>query len=334
MVSSGKPSINKEDILKVTSEIKILYFYTGITKVPCLICSPFRKDKHPSFSIFSPDGTKIYYKDFSTRESGTLFGFLASLWGISYEKALSKIYKDFTDKKSENSILKINTALPKIYKNKNFQLDVKVRSWKKYDIEFWESFGISKKWLKLADVYPISNIFITKEGVTNIFGAEKYAYVYVEKKDNKVSLKVYQPYSTNFKWLSSMDKSVWSLWTKIPKTGKNLFITSSLKDALNLWSNLNIPAISMQGEGYLPKEKVINELKERYENIIVFYDNDYTNDNNPGRTDSLNLVNTYGLKRVDIPAEYEAKDPSDLYKKYGEKEYKEIMNKILTNIII
>ena len=335
MVSSGKPSVSLGDILKLTSEIKVLHYYTGISKVPCLICSPLRKDKHPSFSLSSPDGSKIYYKDFCTGESGSLYGLLASLWGVSYEEALQKIYRDVKKMNEGGSVARLDNGHRLcISSTKDFKLDVRVREWRDYDFEFWSSFGISKEWLDFADVHPIINIFITRDKETSVFGAEKYAYVYVERKDNKVSLKTYQPFSKTIKWLSSMDRSVWSLWTKLPEKGRNLFITSSLKDCLNLWSNLGIPAISMQGEGYLPKVKIMEELKARFENIVVFYDNDYTNPDNPGRKDSLALAEAYGLKRVDIPAEYQAKDPSDLYKKHGKERYLEIMKEILSDKLI
>lgn len=235
----------------------------------------------------------------------------------------------------EGCVAKLNPGCRlNISSTKDFKLEVRVREWRDYDLEFWGSFGISKEWLEFADVHPIINIFITRDDETSVFGAEKYAYVYVERKDNKISLKTYQPYSKTIKWLSSMDRSVWSLWTKIPEKGRNLFITSSLKDCLNLWSNLGIPAISMQGEGYMPKAQIIKELKSRFDNIVVFYDNDYTNPDNPGRKDSLALTEEYDLKRVDIPAEYQAKDPSDLFKKYGKKRYMEIMKDILSDKLI
>ena len=130
-----------------------------------------------------------------------------------------------------------------------------------------------------------------------------------------------------------MDASVWSLWTKIPEKGDNLIIGSSTKDCLNIGCNLHIPAICMQGEGYNPKPQIIQELKDRYKNIIVFFDNDYTNEDNPGRTDSIKLAETYNLRRIEIPAEYGAKDPSDLFKKYGKERYLEIMHEILDPVL-
>ena len=219
------------------------------------------------------------------------------------------------------------------------KIQVAVRTWQDYDYEYWLSYGIEKQWLKWAEIYPISHKIVTKKDKETgkerrcIFPAMKHTYVYVERKDGNLQLKIYSPFSKTHKWCSRMDRSVWSLWTKIPQYGDNLIIGSSTKDCLNISCNLHIPAICMQGEGYLPKPQIMEELKGRYKNIIVFYDNDYTNEDNPGRTDSVKLAETYSLKRVEIPAKYEAKDPSDLYKKYGKERYMEIMHEILDPVL-
>ena len=48
----------------------------------------------------------------------------------------------------------------------------KTREWKDYDIIYWESYGISLKWLKYAEVYPISHKIVEKDG-------KKYNYLEV-----------------------------------------------------------------------------------------------------------------------------------------------------------
>ncbi|MBQ1960440.1 MAG: hypothetical protein II349_02840, partial [Akkermansia sp.] len=52
---------------------------------------------------------------------------------------------------------------------------------------------------------------------------------------------------------------------------------------LCIWSNTSIPAISLQGEGYIPKEHVVQQLKDRFEIVYVLYDNDFNSDINNGR---------------------------------------------------
>lgn len=337
-VSKGESSVTLSDILEKTTEANILSFYLGVTEIPCIIHSPLRKDNRPSFGLYSPNGKRIYFVDFATKDRGGIFDLLCQMWGCSYKEVLIRINKDIP------KLCSIGT--PNVHKHipctvrstieckKSTDLQCKVRDWASYDVEYWESYGISLDWLKYAEVYPISHKIIIKNGNKYVFKADKYAYAYVEHKEGKVTLKVYQPFNKNgYKWSSNIDRSVWSLWTKIPKFGNNLIISSSVKDCLNIMCNLGIPAICMQGEGYKPKPQIIEELKSRYKNIILFYDNDYNNPDNPGKKDSMELSLEYNLKRVEIPVKYESKDPSDLFKKYGRNRYLEIMNEILKDLL-
>lgn len=337
-VSKGESSVTLSDILEKTTEANILSFYLGVTEIPCIIHSPLRKDNRPSFGLYSPNGKRIYFVDFATKDRGGIFDLLCQMWGCSYKEVLIRINKDIP------KLCSIGT--PNVHKHipctvrstieckKSNDLQCKVRDWTSYDVEYWESYGISLDWLKYAEVYPISHKIIIKNGNKYVFKADKYAYAYVEHKEGKVTLKVYQPFNKDgYKWSSNIDRSVWSLWTKIPKFGNNLIISSSVKDCLNIMCNLGIPAICMQGEGYKPKPQIIEELKSRYKNIILFYDNDYNNPDNPGKKDSIELSLEYNLKRVEIPVKYESKDPSDLFKKYGRNRYLEIMNEILKDVL-
>lgn len=337
-VSKGESSVTLSDILEKVTESNILSFYLGVTEIPCIIHSPLRKDNRPSFGLYSPNGKRIYFVDFATKDRGGIFDLLCQMWGCSYKEVLIRINKDIP------KLCSIGT--PNVHKHipctvrstieckKSTDLQCKVRDWTSYDIEYWESYGISLDWLKYAEVYPISHKIIIKNGNKYVFKADKYAYAYVEHKEGKVTLKVYQPFNKDgYKWSSNIDRSVWSLWTKIPKFGNNLIISSSVKDCLNIMCNLGIPAICMQGEGYKPKPQIIEELKSRYKNIILFYDNDYNNPDNPGKKDSMELSLEYNLKRVEIPVKYESKDPSDLFKKYGRDRYLEIMNEILKDVL-
>lgn len=333
-MSIGKSisSISVNDILSKISELDILSKYLGIKKIPCIINSPLRKDNNPSFGIYSKDGKRVYYKDFSTKEHGGILDLLCRLWGKSLKEVLIILDKDIP--KNLNINVKKYTSTKTSGSVSNSILKVKIRNWELYDLRYWESFGITLEWLKFAEVYPISHKIIIKNNNKYVFKADKYAYAYVEHKEGKVTLKVYQPFNKDgYKWSSNIDRSVWSLWTKIPKFGNNLIISSSVKDCLNIMCNLGIPAICMQGEGYKPKPQIIEELKSRYKNIILFYDNDYNNPDNPGKKDSMELSLEYNLKRVEIPVKYESKDPSDLFKKYGRNRYLEIMNEILKDVL-
>ena len=161
---------------------------------------------------------------------------------------------------------------------------------------------------------------------------DKIAYAYFEWKDGKESIKLYQPYSDRMKWLSKHDSSVWDLWTQVFKYKEKhhsdtVILTSSRKDAMCLWQNLKVPAMSLQGEGYIPKAQVMKQVFDVY----LWYDNDFSHldGHNPGQEDAAKLVELFpGLKNVCIPDMYESKDPSDLYKNWGKQILVDVWNNV------
>ena len=329
MVSKGTDTISIDDVRRITTDYEVVNKYLGISVVPSNINSILREDKNPSLCIF-PYKDSLFFKDFGTNQSGNIYQLLSLYWNIPLNQVYRKIYNDFTSANYKSCCCKNKISKTIIKKKSNINIKVKIRDWKPWDIEYWSSYGINLKWLKYCDIFPISHIFlIHQNGEQLIISADKYAYVYIERKDNKVSLKIYQPYSTNFKWMSKHDASVWDLWTKIPEKGDKLIITSSRKDALCLWANTGIPSLSLQGEGYVPKEKVINQLKERYNKIYVFYDNDFKNKVNNGRNYGRILAEKFNLQQIEIPTEYKSKDPSDLYKNWGKEVFLNVINQLI-----
>lgn len=314
--SSGNKSVTLEDILEKVSEADLLFYYLGVTEIPCVICSPFRIDKHPSFSIRTLDGKRIQWRDFATKESGTILDLFEKLWKVSYIAVINKIWEDIPRfskcgvanaemHQSENKCVIKEVANTKISK-----LECKIREWQKHDIRYWEDYGITKDWLQFAEVYPISHKIITKGDRRMVFGADKYAYAYVERKEGRITLKIYQPFNTQgFKWSNQHDGSVISLWTKLPKLGDKVCICASLKDALCLWANTGIPAIALQGEGYKISDTAIKELKERFIKVYILFDNDET-----GLADGVKLAQITGFTNIVLPPFDGGKDISDMYK--------------------
>lgn len=309
MIATGKSSVTLNDILNKVSEGDILSHYLGITKIPTIINSPLRKDNNPSFGINSADGNKIHWVDFATKERGGLFDLLGKLWGLAFNDVIQKIYQDIDN--IHSSITYKGYSNIKSYKSYSSEstLKCKIREWREYDIKYWESYGITLPWLKYAEVYPVSHKIVIKNGQEYIFGADKYAYAFVERKEGNISLKIYQPFNTNgYKWSNKHDSSVISLWTKIPEKGNKICICSSLKDALCLWCNTGIPCIAPQGEGYKLSQTAIRELKSRFDKVYILYDNDEA-----GLLDSQKLSEETGFINLVLPNINGMKDISDLY---------------------
>ena len=315
-------SISKTEIFSKFSEAQVLCtVFPEITEIPCVINSPLRTDNHPSFSIYMSNSNHIMYKDFGdTKVQGGLVDLLCEYWKCTFNQALDKIC---------NLMIKDNevTIKPKQIKtltrkeaNQLTKLEVKVRPWREYDYEYWASYGISKQWLKYAEIYPVSYKIITKKDYITgkskryTFPTDKYAYCYVERKEGQLQLKLYQPYNTKgYKWCSKMDASVIGLWTKIPEYGDRVIICSSIKDELIISCQLHIPTLCLQGEGYSMSDTAINELKRRYKKIFISFDTDEA-----GKIDGEKLAKRTGFTNI-VPNLGSQKDFSDYYKALKDK---------------
>jgi len=326
MKVKAKTSVTLTEMMDRMSQADVVYYYFGITGVPCLINSPLRDDKNPSFSMWSPDGQAILWKDFATGESGDAWTMMQKYFKISFNRAVKKAYKDGIRNTTQKGMVKrsVSSCRVKITRA-DTDIHFRVRSWKDYDDEYWTSFGISRKWLEYVGVYPIDYKIVYKNGERFVFKAEKYAYAFLEHKEGVYTTKIYQPFSKKFKWANKNDASVVGLWTKIPKEGDRLCICSSLKDALCFWANTNVPCIYVQSESTGMSETAQRVLKERYKHIYVIFDNDKA-----GLKYGVHFAEKTGFKNIVLPEFEGGKDISDLYKVMKDKEkFKQLMLKLL-----
>lgn len=322
VVGKTYSNISKTEIFSKFSEAQVLStVLPEVTEIPCVISSPLREDKHPSFCFYMSDCNHIRYIDYANRSiNGGIVDFLCEYWKCTFSQALDKIGKIMIKDNNINIKPKQIKTFTRKESDHLTKLQVTVRPWRDYDYEYWESYGITKQWLKYAEIYPISYKIITKKdtptdkGKRYVFPTQKYAYCFTERKEGKLQLKIYQPYDTaGYKWCSKMDSSVIGLWTKIPEKGDRVVICSSLKDALCISCNLHIPAICLQGEGYDMSDTAINELKRRYKKIFISFDTDKA-----GKIDGEKLAKRTGFTNI-IPDLGVEKDFSDYFKSLEDK---------------
>lgn len=325
MISSGSSNKTFDDVQAIPPEVLASY-YLGVNDLPAKINAPYRSDAHPSLYLFIGNNGKLMYSDFARNMTGDIIDLMSKIWCTDAVHTKERIVKDIPNFESKGYVCRtLTTKHHKSNRKVSTNLAIKVRQWKPYDFEFWEQYGISKAWLEFGDIVPISHFFLDNTPIK----ADQYAYAYIERKDGVVTYKIYQPKSERYKWINSHNSSVWDLWTKIPQSGDKLIITSSRKDALCLWENTGIPAVSLQGEGYVPKEKVIEELKSRFKEIYVFYDNDFDKEENHGRIFAESLCDKFKLSKIEIPDYYQSKDPSDLCKNYGRYTVYTLVNSLI-----
>lgn len=337
-----KPLPTYKLILEEITEQQIFQAYVPEIRFNQTMPSPLgEKDEKPSFSVFwSTRYNKLLFKDHRYGWFGDCFDFVKRLFGYDTNlQALERVCLDFKlDEKYEllqNLGTRNKINVPKLIpkdkiKSYKVTLEVTVRDWEPHDIEYWNNYGITKEWATMANIYPIKYYYINK----TLAIPDTHAYVYVEFKDGKTTYKIYQPFNTLNKWISNNNRSVWELWEMMPERHKILIITKSRKDALAIMSTLRIPAVSLQAEGTVPKTQVIKELKERFENIILLYDNDYDKSVNYGRNYGYKLASMFNLLQIEIHKKFHSKDYSDLVKNHGVEKATRILSDLIKNKLI
>ena len=314
MLKPRNTNATLKNILSHVSEADIVNYYLGVTKLPCKINSPFRQDKNPSLGIFA-SGDRVFFNDFGSNDKGNIYTLLSKYFNLDYYDLLQKIYNDMI-KCHLKSDAKLNNTYNKVHISGKSRIECKIREWDNCDVNYWSSYGVTIDALKKADVYPISHQIVYKDGKRYVFKADKLAYAFIERKEGNITKKIYQPLNTTFKWLNTHDSSVVSLWSTMPEFGDEIYICSSLKDALCFTCNTNKPAIALQGEGYGISKTAINELKRRFKKQYIIFDND-----EPGLIDAKKLSEETGFINLVIPQFEGGKDLSDYYKCYGKKQF-------------
>jgi len=318
-----------QEILKRISEYDIFKYYIGKDFKMGTIRSPLRKDSQPSFDIYKSPNTvrKILFKDHGTGESGSCFDFVMKMYGLTFMGALQCIDYDFGLGLSNKTFSKKNLTKGYVGKASGVNIDkievlcsirVKRRKWNATtDKRFWGSYGITVAMLKKFDISPIEALKVNNKW----FKFKKDECVYCYHFGDYV-YKIYQPYNKDFKWLSNASTSVIQGWQQLPEKGKLVVITKSMKDIVVL-DSIEVPAIAPQSEGTIPSEKIISELKERFEIVISNYDYDYR-----GIVSSNRMKKLHNIRPFMFTPEYGVKDVSDYVKENSINNLIKIKNEV------
>lgn len=299
--------ITKEDILKQYTEYEIFKYYVGDFEVGQNIRSPLRKDDScPSFNIFySKRYNCLLFKDFAGKR-GDFVIFVQELLHIpTYGEALQKIAYDM-GMSNNNTLTKDVIIHPTDFR---YSIEICIRPWEKRDILYWNIYNISLSTLKRFNVVPIKGYYHNQFYVPT----RDISYAYLEYKDDRLTYKIYRPtVDKDYKWRNNNPYGVHQGYRLLPKEGKLLIITKSLKDVMSLYETMNIPAIGVQSEKSFIKDTVVEEYKNRFKHVIVLFDNDIT-----GIEQAKEYKRMYNINNITIPFEYNSKDFSDLIKNTG-----------------
>lgn len=313
-----QPKLTKELILSRFSEEQIMEFYLRIPIKKGLFRSPLRRDKEPTCSFYRSGKGDLIFKDFATGQHLNVFGVVQSLFNCDYFEALKIIANDFgivRDKSITRNPGKINSNPIQIKDKEMSKIQIEVQDFSELELKWWGKYGIDLNILKKFDVYSCKHLFLNGQ----LFAKSQQhcpIFGYYGKKYQGLELwRCYFPKRTSFRFITNWPSKKIQGYDQLPKQGKLLVITKSMKDVMCLYS-CGITACAPNSETQFVSDSVLEDLKKRFKHIVVLFDNDET---------GISFMNRLKKKHPDliytwIPRHYNAKDISDYYKEYGRKE--------------
>lgn len=356
--------ISQELIFSTYFNIPIETIHECITSGD-LILSPIRVDNHPTCGFRYDKKGRLKFRDFAGYFWGDCFDAVALVISKAYGKDFNvNDKKDFVqilkhisltfkhiinnEEKDPNIITKIEDGISKLRKDKPI-IDLVIRNWNKYDIEYWNKFGISIKDLNINFVYPVDQYYINRKQnpEPKYYYDEKdpcYAYYLGKGNDNINNYKLYFPkrnkdshsrFICNCNHLEGIINLAEREYTHIvitKSTKDRIALGSFLKYYVSLYggSNIKIGVINIPHETYRLREVEVSWLKDKLRfdgEIVTLMDNDRT-----GMMEAIYFKKEFNFKPILIPKEYNAKDFAELVEKYSINKICELVKTTIENL--
>ncbi len=295
-----------------------------------LIKSPLREEKHPSFNIYLPKGASHRdgwrFKDFAG-EGGDCFAFVMQFFHLTFPEALQKIAADFhLDNLQSEFHHSSPESKPKkeIVMGNNYSITVKDFSVK--ELDFWLQYGITQEELQKFNVVSLASYTTkNKDGKEYTFRSNETSFIFAYQHDGGV--KLYKPHDKQFRFqhLGTKPENFIFGFDKLPEAGEILFLTGGEKDVLSLTAH-GFNAISLNSETANLDSAVVNQLKLRFKNLIVLYDNDET-----GLKQSEKISKQHQFKRILLPSMENGKDISDFFQQFPLAQFQNLIDETLAS---
>jgi len=306
--------LHTDVILSKITEYDIFRHYCpNFKQVGVKFKSDLRQDNSPTVSI-AKINNNLLYKDFGNpNHTFNCFSYVMYKYSLSFVDCLKTISNDFgLNLVGEVANVPVavtygRTEYERIEEKTLSKIEVRRRPWTIEDKNFWTQFGISKQLLLTFGVHPIDYFWINEVR----FKCKTITYVF----NFKNGVKIYSPLEIEHKWYSNVSKDCIQGFPQLSE-GEIVILTSSLKDVMTL-RVLGYQSIALQSEMHFPSKELIEDLKSRFKNIVVLYDNDADKPSNNGQIMANKICEKYKLFNLCIPDKYKSKDISDFVKNYG-----------------
>lgn len=308
------PKITKDLLLSKFSEETIFCRYLGIGSISKkLIRNITRNDKNPTCGFYRNNSGTLILHDFATGEYFNCFSLVMKLFHCNFHEALNIIASDFGIIRTNNKPIPTIKHIPKFNdKNKITYIQIEMGKFTEQDLKWWSSFGITEKTLNKFRVFSCKSVFLNGNLISQKAQHNPIYGYYFGKKDGIEQWRIYFPQRKEMRFMGNVPTKTIQGYKQLPKQGKLLVITKSMKDVMLLYE-LGIPAIAPNSETQFVSDKILEELYSRFKYIVLLYDNDLT-----GIT-FTNKIRKAHPKLIPfiIPRKSKCKDLSDFYKTYG-----------------
>jgi hypothetical protein len=327
--------LNKFEILKRVTQEEIYQIVTNyLPQINKYVKSPLRDDKLAGAYYEWVKGI-LYFKDFAdpNRHIRDCFQFIMEEYNLNYNECLQ-----FLDKYFKLGIEEGN-ALPVLYEfvdysskkhnlskstrkgeNDILEIQKKTRKFSDFDKYYWlNRFGIEKKHLIEDDVFPLvwykffsikKNEWVVVRPMDICYALEEFEGIYT---------KIYRPLTIKGKWLTNCTENHIGNYFNLPLYGQKLLIQKAYKDCRVVRNEGIRNTVWFQSETMFPKPEVLIPLIKRFNEIIIWYDNDEAGI--IGATKLMNEINTHFPNKAKIVflEDKSTKDPASLRETKGRK---------------
>jgi hypothetical protein len=299
--------LSEEYILKYLSQEEIFAHFLNIdVKINDLFCSPLRQDDHPTCNFNWFNG-KLWFRDWSEASPKDCFQIVKDLYNCNFHEALQIIKREMlvdssskvVRKKTEKELKPVN-----VKKSKSI-IQTQITKWQAEVITYLKQYGITSAICQEFNVFPINRVWLNKQLIWTYTPKDPAIGYFLGKTETgEERWKIYFFRRSTYRFLCNTNRIYG--WVQIPKQGKDLIITKSLKDVMAL-KRLGYDSIAMQNETTEPYDYIIEELQSRFTQLWSFYDYD-----RPGRELAGMLEQKYNIPSIFLKDT--SKDISDYIK--------------------
>lgn len=326
--------ITKQFILDKVPEERLMEFYLGIPIKKGLFRSPLRRDNTPTVSFYRNKSGNLVMHDFSGAFHGDVFAVVMHKFNCSFGEALAIIANDFdlvknpTIKKNKAKLEYDGAVMDE--DSKTAIIQVEIRPFQQYELDWWAKYGITEKTLKKYKVFSCKNVWLNG----NMFHLEKdnqlvFGY-YGGTKDGIELWRIYFPQrrSKQYKFISNWSASKLQGAKQLDTENTDFIVIQKAMKDLMLMHEYNIPSVAPTSENTPISDKVLKKLQDKYKKVVFWYDCD-----DAGKLNLQKIKEAHPEVIVYHLPDGTCKDISDYRKHHGKKatdklieEFKEYVN--------